>query len=255
MHAGGSSKRRRVASATPAGVEQDSIMRLLQSSSRGDMLFACASAAPLAENALQGTLLTALSSVFKTAAAEPAQPFVDLPVSTVTHENRQLVWGRENVPACSSGRDCAALMLPGAVLLGPLSAYLWPEEQIMHDTGDTERLASSLARSGPRFCLMCIRATAETTKLAAEATGCDARVGAQLGVVAPPFCNLVDVVDGYRASAMAIRPDSRCSPAGVSLCGVSKGLRVRMNKLAGDGGRWYVEQTPEIVYTAESPSL
>lgn len=245
------SKRRRVV--VKEAAHSSSYIDLLRSKDRGDSVFVSADATAIPEQALMGTMLTALTSVFKTPAPASQVTFPVAPVSTVTHENKQLVWGRAGLPLCESGRDCTARMLPGAVINGELPCYLYPEEQIAYEAGGIDAIKSQLKMSSPRFCLLCIRAMAETTKLAAEALKTGSSQTFTSHVVAPPFCNLVDVIDGYRESALAVRPTDMCMAGGISLCGVSRGLAVRFNKMGGDGGQWFVHQTDEIVYKPGAP--
>ena len=200
------------------------------------------------DDPLSSATLVAMESVLRTVKPVSGESGVEAPVSSVTHENKQLVYGRPGLPLCGSGCDCAARSLPGGAVLGPLPVYLYPEQQILYETAGAEAIKDTLAASQPNFCLLCIRLVAQTTKLAAEAAGCGVRRGGAQGVVYPPFTNLVNEVDGYRQSAMVITPDDVCIAGGVFICGSTKGLSVRFNKIANS---WFIQQSAEIVYTPE----
>lgn len=141
-------------------------------------------------------------------------------------------------------------------MCGPLPIYLYPEEQIAYDMSQqsTESLQQQWDSSGPRYCLLCYRLIAHTAKLACDATIANGKGDGMRATVVPPFTNLVDVPDGYRASAMGVTPDDACMVGAPFICSVTRGLSVKYNRLSNS---WLVEQSPEIVFMVsdKSPSL
>lgn len=249
MNSGGRSAKR---SRGPAVVPQ--WIQHWQSCTRGDAPFVCTDTAE--PGLLVSTTLAALTSVFTTPSVgrgERETPLV-LPVSTVTHENLQLVFGRPGIPLCGNGHDCATRALPGGAMLGPLGRYLFPEEQLLYAEHGAECLAERFAATEGAPCLLCLRTMAQVTNMAIKSTGCMQRRGGNPGVILPPFTNLVDVVDGYRRSAMAITPSDMAVAGGAWLCGSTAGVSIKVNKLTN---RWFVAQDATIVYTEDPvpPSL
>jgi hypothetical protein len=242
MNSGGRAPKR---SRGPATVPQ--WIQHWQSCTRGDAPFVCTDTAE--PGLLESTTLAALTSVFATPTSGPEveTPLV-VPISTVTHENLQLVFDRPGIPLCGNGHDCATRALPGGAMLGPLGRYLYPEEQILYDTHGAECLKERFASTRGAPCLLCLRTLAQVTNMAIKSTGCLQRRGGNPGVVLPPFTNLVDVVDGYRRSAMAITPEDTAVAGGVWLCGSTSGLSIKINKLSN---KWFVAQDASIVFTED----
>ncbi len=124
-----------------------------------------------------------------------AAPPAAVPVSGACWECKCLRFNQPGVPLCASGSDCVAAGLDRAP--GPLPMYLSPEE--------------ALHRKYPvdGYCLLCIRADATaidmTTRRLVESS--TMQIGAAALCIAP-FQNLVDQPDGYKSSAIGVRPSS-----------------------------------------------
>ena len=225
------------------------VLKKLTGGLRGGGVFVCESKTALPESILHTTSLTALTSVFSSSNGldQPKELCPKLVISTVTHEEKQLYWGRKDIPLCGAGEDCHARCFHGSALCGALSIYLYPEEQMLYErNGACPQLKSQWKATSPRFCLLCYRLMAHTTKLACDASAGKSKIGSLKGSIVPPFTNLVDVPDGYRLSAMGVTPSDICMAGAVYICSVTKGLEVKYNHLKK---MWFIEQTPEIVYT------
>lgn len=136
-----------------------------------------------------------------------------IPVSTVDHDRTQLIWN-DNDPAhiCASGASCAANALPFSP--GPLPFYVLPGE----------KRSSSM---GPRFCLLCIRADCESVCRVYDAVVRHSQAELERAAVAlAPFQNLVNVPNGYRESALGVKPAQHIF-APVSVAGVNFPMLVR----------------------------
>ena len=149
-----------------------------------------------------------------------------IPVSTVEHENTQLVWGRcskktkDELELCSHGEECDALKLRGNQ--GPLQRYMSPEEQHAFDS-------DGIHPSGPSFCLLCIRRDIHAAYLAYSSSVVNSmRQLDRATFVIPPFQNLCDCPGGYRMDAMGLSP-SNFTSIPVHVCGVSGSLTVNYN--------------------------
>jgi hypothetical protein len=139
---------------------------------------------------------------------------VQIPISTVEHENTQLKYGR-TAPTCAADHECEAHSLPGN--RGPLHVY--------RSLTETEKEGACI------FCLLCIRRDAQAIQLAQRAnTG-------STSFIIPPFQNLVDTPGGYRAAAMGVQATT--SICGVNIVGVSNCLSVRHSV---DTNEWYIDQ-------------
>ena len=241
------SKRHRSIPSKPSWVQH------WQDHNRGDAPFVSIDTAN--PKLLEETTLSALTSVFQTTLSQSGIPNVATPivrpVSTVTHENLQLVFNREGIPLCGNGHDCATRSLPGGAILGPLNRYLYPEEQIIYDKHGAHALKDRFKATEGAPCLLCIRTMAQITKMAVDSTGSLYRRGGHAGVVLPPFTNLVDVPDGYRKSAMVVTPSDLCVAGGVWICGAGNGLCIKINKMKN---QWFVDQNQSIVYGEEPTS-
>lgn len=228
-----------------------SILEKLTDFSRGDHVFVCGDETAPAGEVLQTASMSALVSVFSSTITRSNKqvPCPQLVISTVTHEAKQLVWGRD-VPDCASGHDCFARTLDGAAACGPLGIYLYPEEELdfsMH--GATPALRDGWETSGPRFCLLCYRLMAQTAKLAYDASIGKVSSAGMPGTILPPFTNIVDKPDGYHMGAMGVTPSDACMIGAPFICGVTSGLQVRYDR---PSNTWFVEQTPDIVFTVDS---
>jgi len=168
-----------------------------------------------------------------------------IPVSTVEHDNSQLVWGRTSftsgalVNSCSHEEECDSLKLRGNQ--GPLQRYMSPEEQLLFDSTGTHP-------SAPDFCLLCIRRDIHAAYLAYSATIINStRQLDRPTFVIPPFQNLVDCPGGYKLDAMGVTPSS-FTAIPLHVCGVNGSLSVNYdphNKI------FYIDQGP-IIFTGNN---
>lgn len=167
-----------------------------------------------------------------------------IPVSTVEHENTQLVWHRrsakhpdKNLTLCKWEGDCAACDLSDNQ--GPLPVYLSVTEQEAFDE-------TGIVPDNAHFCLLCIRRDAQVMCLVNQKIVTDPCSQTGRGCFAvPPFQNLVDVVGGYRHEALGVRATEQMVLP-VNIVGVSGALRVRYNPF---DDRFFVDQGP-IIYGA-----
>ncbi len=122
----------------------------------------------------------------------------DAPVSTSTHEDEQLCYGRVGVPLCSD-QQCAARLYDAD--RGPLHIYLSAAAQAAFEaTGEIPGPADPSAT-----CLLCIRRDVQGVRLSLSAALPNPRQQINRAcLMPPPFVNLVDVPGGYKASAMAM---------------------------------------------------
>lgn len=165
-----------------------------------------------------------------------------IPVSTVEHENEQLVWGRTSkqfpnvkLPLCKWEMDCSALSLGDNQ--GPLPLYLSVSEQEMFDkTGNVPE--------NSHFCLLCVRRDAQVLCLVNQKAVTNSGVQTGRGFFAvPPFQNLVDVMGGYCRSSLGVcATEQMVMP--VNIVGVSGTLQVRYNPFKNV---FYIDQG-SIVY-------
>ena len=162
----------------------------------------------------------------------------DVCVSTVEHDNSQLVWGRDKrIPVCDYGEECEALSLAGNQ--GPLQAYLTPTQQQAFEE-------SGKLCEGPHFCLLCIRRDTHAVHLAYSAflSSPDVQLERKVFVI-PPFQNLRDQAGGYHSWAML--PEATFMPIKASVAGVSGTLSVKYNPQTT---HFYVDQG-KMVYGAD----
>lgn len=172
---------------------------------------------------------------------------LDIPVSTQTHELKQLRYNRPGVPLCEQGQDCVACQIPGGALLGPLPIYLFPTEQV--DLETTGLCIEGVKASRPRQCLLCIRRLLDCVRMACESyEGVD---GVGRNFVRAPFTNVVGV-DGYRQEAIGIRPSHHCIAGGASIVRSDIPLRIEYDKLTRPEG-FIVAQDPTCLFS-EGPS-
>jgi hypothetical protein len=163
-------------------------------------------------------------------------PCTDAPVSTSTHEDEQLYYGREGVPLCSLGDQCAALFYSGN--MGALHIYLDPSTQAAFDKD-----AASVTFANPHAtCLLCIRNDVHALRLSCNAMLPNSGMQVMRQSVAPPpFCNLVDVPGGYKKSVMAVdtEPMFQCA----SICGVSGEINVNFDAHRNEKGAFFFDQS------------
>jgi len=142
---------------------------------------------------------------------------VAVAVATVEDDNRELVFGREEVPLCSSGQDCIAFMVEGPPN-ERLNAYRGPG----HDPECDE-------------CLLCIRHEIGMLVQMYRVNGSKPPFG-----VLPVFSNPVDIPGGYRSSFCAVTPDDiAVVSGGVFIMGSPIGFRKAYNPYTK---KWYIDQ-------------
>jgi hypothetical protein len=188
------------------------------------------------------TLAEVLSKLTTTECPDTGDP-IFIPISTAPHEGTQLWWGRAGVPLCAAGDECEARAYQPSSL-GPLHAYLNPEEQAQFD-------ATGALPSLYLFCLLCIRGNLQG--LHECQYGGHASTTATPGgrFMLPPFQNPVDVVGGYKASAIKVSPHAGNRNVVASVVGVSSELR---NEYCEIKKRWHVNQDA-LVYTGQDHLL
>ena len=218
------SKRKRDADESNDNPKQATrMLALLTSKKRGDTTFVRCNETEPPDSVLEGTTLSALTSVFanhttsskkKVSACHPK-----LVLSTFTHEAKQLYWKRTHIPLCSNKMDCAARKYFGAAPFGPLHIYLYPEEQMRYDmVQHLPKLQECWKSSGPRFCLICYRRMAHRIKLEADVKNLNKKFPQREATILLPFTNQVDVPDGYRMEAMAVTPNDKCMVGAPYIC-------------------------------------
>ena len=156
------------------------------------------------------------AQIWKHALSATAQdgcaPCATVPISTAFHEDNQLYYARDGIPLCSLGDRCAALQYPGNQ--GPLPIYVPASVEAKIASGQKHTYDPDAT------CLLCIRRDVHGACLAFNAMVPNS--SAQLmksSVMSPPFCNLCNVPNGYKQSAMATNSFSvfnNCNLVGVS---------------------------------------
>jgi hypothetical protein len=152
----------------------------------------------------------------------PSLPPAIIPVSTVEHDNRCLVYG---AGTCASGPACVGAGLDGAP--GPLDAYVLPGTQI---------------RTATMHCLLCIRCDATAlSSVYSEVVKHEPKSGVRASIIVPPFQNLVNVPNGYYSAACGVTPSSGVfSPVHIAGCNFPLRVIERDGVLAvdQDAGVW-----------------
>lgn len=149
-------------------------------------------------------------------------------VSTVEMDNENLIFGREGLPECTNGKECAAHLIHGEPNK-PLSVYNGPG-----------------AHGG--LCLLCMRM--ECAMLVQMHRMCGSR---PVTALLPPFCNLVDVPGGYKRSAMAVTPqDQNIIKGGVHIMGVNASLCKTYNPLTK---QFFVDQGSAVFQHNEADDM
>ena len=162
-----------------------------------------------------------LGSIATTASDPPAV----IPISTVEHENKMLVYSKEGT--CASGQACVGAALDGAP--GPLNAY------------EIETSPSNGVRPSTGFCLLCIRTDAVALHTVYnDVARHTPAVGTSCPTFLSPFQNLVDCAGGYKRKYMGITPESHLF-APIHLVGCNFPLRV-----VADGDVFRVDQDAAV---------
>ena len=159
-------------------------------------------------------------------------PPATVPISPASWDRSQLVWSDNRAHDCASGPSCVACNLLNAPHTAdgqplPLPMFVLPG--MSRDDAET-----------PGFCLLCIRTDAAATlavhsRIVASST---TQVGSA-AVCLPPFQNLVDCCEGYRSTALGVRP-TQCVFSPISLA-KPPGDDVVVRKTAD--GTHYVDQS------------
>ena len=150
-----------------------------------------------------------------------------IPISTVTHENSQLIWN-DKTHLCSSDADCVAWNIEGAP--GPLPVYAAP---------GTDRKDVLL----PAFCLLCIRADAASVcRIASRIGRATPYAFGMSPCILPAFQNLVNCADGYYEEALGVTPNQDImSP--ISIASAS----IPMNVIYNSADKvFYIDQSKAI---------
>jgi hypothetical protein len=142
---------------------------------------------------------------------------VAVAIASVEDDNNELVFGRQDVPLCSSGEDCIAFMVDGPPN-ERLHAYRGPG----HDPDCNE-------------CLLCIRHELGMLVQMYRVNGSKPPYG-----VLPMFSNPVNVPGGYRSSFCAVTPeDIAVVSGGVHIMGSPVGFRKTYNPYTK---KWFIDQ-------------
>ena len=126
-------------------------------------------------------------------------PPAAVPISPASWDRTQLVWSDDRAHDCASGRACVACDL----LHAPHDADGTPRPLPMFVLPGMSRDAAET----PGFCLLCIRTDAQAM-LAVHSRFVSSST-TQLGSAAvslPPMQNLVECDEGYKATALGVRP-------------------------------------------------
>ena len=164
----------------------------------------------------------------------PCTPPALIPVATVEHDNMQLMYSAQGT--CAAKCACVGAGLDGAP--GPLDSYVLP-------CGNT-------AVSG--YCLLCIRCDAAALNAVYNEV---AKQGPKIGrpaIVVPPFQNLVECPNGYKASCCGVRPDSALfTPVHVVGCNFDMRVVQRGGTLCVDQDAAVWAPTPHFLESGPSP--
>jgi hypothetical protein len=141
-----------------------------------------------------------------------------VPVCSVDHDNFQLLYGRANVPLCTSGAACQALSVPNNQ--GRLHAFLLPGQ----------------APATGSVCILCMRLHAQIM----NACILYLDKGGTAPVLMPPCTNLVNCPGGYWSWSLGVSPETqRIFDRQTSIVGVSSQLKTRYNPLTDS---WFIDQ-------------
>lgn len=174
------------------------------------------------------------SMAYKPGCSEP------IPISTVGHENKQLVFSRPHIPVCMYDKECCALSLVNAP--APLCKYLSPDEQLEYEASQGQILPESAKTPGA--CLLCIRRDVEMLAMYFKTLPGNTLPSANKPqYFVPPFQNLVNTPSGYKQTYMGCTPECNLGMS-VFVCGSVGFLPVRSDP----AGYMYVDQQ-KLVYT------
>lgn len=151
-----------------------------------------------------------------------------IPLSTATHENGQLMYGRHHngVPLkiCESENECAAHDVVDSQ--GPLHIYLTiSEEDEYNQTGTIPLYAA--------HCLLCIRRDAHALEFLRQSLPPLKGHTGRGTTLLPPFYNLVDCPDGYKKESF---PSAEGLFGSVRIVGECRNLRAVYNPFTKQWG-------------------
>lgn len=191
-------KARPTANHPPDSVERAILAFTQPAVYKASMPFITATARSVSDGFQDGLLGLTPRQVHGMSVIECAPPAV-VPISPASWDRTQLVWSSNPAHDCASGPSCVACSL----LHAPHDADGNPRPLPMFVLPGMDRDAVET----PGFCLLCIRTDAAAmlavhSRIVSSAT-------TQLGSAAvclPPFQNLVNCEDGYKATALGVRP-------------------------------------------------
>lgn len=231
---------RPTASHPPDSVER-AIMAFTQPAAyKASMPFITASAAPTDQEG--GLLGLAQRQILGMSVIEVAPPAV-VPISPASWDRTQLVWSSNPAHDCASGASCVACTL----LHAPHDANGNPRPLPMFVLPGMNRDAAET----PGFCLLCIRTDAAA--MLAVHSRIVSSASTQLGSAAvclPPFQNLVDCEDGYKSTALGVRPMQAIFTP-ISLAKAPSPGDAVVRKTAD--GTYYVDQSAIEWHPAQQP--
>lgn len=159
-------------------------------------------------------------------------PPATVPISPSSWDRSQLVWSDNRSHDCASGPSCVACNLlnaPHDDSGEPLPLPMFVLPGMSRDDAEV-----------PGFCLLCIRTDAAATlavhsRIISSATS---QVGSA-AVCLPPFQNLVECAEGYKSTALGVRP-TQCVFSPISLAKPpDDDVQVRRSA----DGTYYVDQS------------
>lgn len=165
------------------------------------------------------TVMTACSQALAAAHGHSADGNAFVPISTVAHDDKQLVFGKKDgTTLCTAGSACQALRLKNAP--GPLNGFLLEGQDPKEAT----------------FCLLCYRVHLQT--LNCQLLAIDPKN--KSGCLDAPFTNLQNVPGGYFCEAMGVKESvNRIFNRQCSIVGANANLEVQY---CPSDGTWFVNQ-------------
>lgn len=165
------------------------------------------------------TVMSACSQALAAAHGHSADVNAFVPISTATHDDKQLVFGKKDgTSLCTAGNACQALKLKNAP--GPLNGFLLEGQDPKNAT----------------FCLLCLRLHLET--LNSQLLAIDPKN--KSGCLDAPFTNLQNVPGGYFCEAMGVKESvNRIFNRQCSIVGANANLEVQY---CPSDGTWFVNQ-------------
>lgn len=187
---------------------------------------------PALTRAVYAAAAGAVGSISQT----PCMPPAIIPVATVEHDNTQLMYGAHGT--CVAQTACVGAGLDGSP--GALNSYVLP-------CGNT-------AVSG--YCLLCIRCDAAALNAVYNEVARQRPKTNNPAIVVPPFQNLVNCPNGYKAACCGVTPNSALfSPVHVVGCNFAMRVVQRGNTLCVDQDEAVWLPNPSFLGCGPSPLM